>query len=134
MLRKTGVIQRFRTPWRELLHPLPPKHRRMQWLKRDLVEINEAELRKPYYTLRSMDQEVSVSKLDTTTGKAEKTKIKLSHAKLTELRQYITFPDEVGPQPATSKIPEKLHGLKPRYPESWDTVAPMSPSRKGVAQ
>lgn len=130
MLRKTAITQRFRTPWRELLHPLPIKHRRMQWLKRDLVEVNEAELRKPYYTLRSVDQEVSVSKVDKKTGKQEKQTIKLSQAKLTELRQFITFPDEVGPQPADSKVPEKLHGLKPRYPETWDAVPPMSPSRK----
>lgn len=53
MLKATSLVLRNRTAWRELLHPLPVAARHDQWLKRDTVELNEAVLRRPYYSIKS---------------------------------------------------------------------------------
>lgn len=109
MLQSTGVLLRYRTPWRELLHPLSIRGRKVQWMKRDTIELNEAVLREPYYVLKPY-------------SKAEQQQDVL-------LRSEMVFPDVVGPQDESSKVPAKLYGLRMRHPESWQTVVPHQPSK-----
>lgn len=60
--RVTSTLHRYRTAWRELLHPLPVKARKIQWLKRDKTEMNEALLRQPYYTIKTYNLPSYVNK------------------------------------------------------------------------
>ena len=100
MLQATSVRRRYCTPWRHMLHPLPPKHRRSQWLKRDLVEMNEAVLRRPYYVLKSpLDESISRN------------------------REKIRFPQDAGPQ-LLGEDRDARDVFQPKYPLSFDTVAP----------
>lgn len=179
MLQKTFIVFRYRTAWRELLHPLPVWARHDQWLKRDTVEMNEAILRRPYYTIKSylqpafVDREAlfSSSSLEDnedegSSSRRSSTKEdyrtphhpsytmveQLKHRHVTSpemwnaLRNTLTFPGQVGPplplpsQKGTlggrgseerySRSYEDEYGgrLRPRYPQSWDTVPPHQPS------
>lgn len=162
MLRQTLCACRYRTAWRELLHPLPIRTRHQQWLKRDTVEINEAILRQPYYTIKGYDtpshvdrgtlfccpaiagEEVNrTGKENSTQSSSYAVKAQLQAARhatsperLQELRDQLQFSGSVGPMPAmmsgiTQKTFQEDFGerLRPRYPNSWDTVPPHQPSR-----
>lgn len=172
MLRKTFCCFRYRTAWRELLHPLPVSARRDQWLKRDTVEINEGILRRPYYTIKSyaqpsfMDRDrlFSSSSDEEYDGNSSSSRhipgchdystphhpsytmveqLKRRHAtsleKYRALRDELQFPGRTGPP--SLPPPRSTHGregksyteeyggrLRPRYPQSWDTVPPHQPS------
>ena len=97
-MRSTLVSLRKRSAWRELLHALPTAHRESLWLKRDKVEMNEAVLRRPYYSLRPPSE-----------GKG--------------YRESLVSPGAIGPGLIAS-TPHSLGAPLPRYPDSWDTVAP----------
>ena len=79
----------------------------MQWLKRDQVELNEAALRRPYYTIKQ----------HATKERDE------------ALRESsLALPNMAGPHlPGLGFSTDSR--LKPRYPESWDTVVPHQVSR-----
>ncbi|RNE97584.1 hypothetical protein TraAM80_09249 [Trypanosoma rangeli] len=157
MLRRTATTLRYRTAWRELLHPLPVRARRAEWLKRDAVEQNEALLRRPYYTLKSytlppvVGQQPATSTTDARRRGAayctssdsvddilRQPRRVTSPERLKELREELQFPSAVGPQleamsptgrPTESYTEAYGSRLRPRYPESWDTVPPHQPSR-----
>lgn len=152
MMKRTSIALRYRTAWRELLHPLPIGARHDQWLKRDTVEINEAILRQPYFTIKGYAQPAFVDKAaafsDASVGvetmespqnanytvqqQLRAPRHASSPARLRELREQLQFPSATGPMPATDTVQyEEEYGarLRPRYPESWDTVPPHQPSR-----
>ncbi|KAF8303231.1 hypothetical protein TcYC6_0042420 [Trypanosoma cruzi] len=153
MLRRTATTLRYRTAWRELLHPLPVRARRAEWMKRDTVEQNEALLRRPYYTLKSYVLPPVVGKQPTTDTRRPgvyssssdsvqdvlcQPRRATSPERLQELREQLQFPGTVGPMPeimsATGRPAEsytEAYGarLRPRYPESWETVPPHQSSR-----
>lgn len=105
MLRATTLWARRKTPWRELLHPLPVRARQSLWMKRDRVEVNEAILRRPYYTLRS------VSSADSTGD---------PH------RASLSFAEAIGP----SEFEQAISPLPPKSTESWEAFPPHQPSRR----
>lgn len=109
MLQRSAIFCRHQTAWRELLHPLSIKQRRQQWLLRDQVELNEAVLREPYYHIKPYAKEIMQRDL--------------------KLRAEMVVPGAIGPQEASSRIPEQRFGLQPRYPSSWKTVAPHQTSK-----
>jgi ABC-type dipeptide/oligopeptide/nickel transport system ATPase component len=78
-------------------------------MKRDNVELNEAVLREPYYSLKPYS--------------------KVEQQRDAALRSEMVFPDETGPQQESSRVPEVLYGVRMRYPESWGTVPPHQPSK-----
>ncbi|RNF26015.1 uncharacterized protein Tco025E_01764 [Trypanosoma conorhini] len=150
LLRRTATALRYRTAWRELLHPLPVKARRAEWLKRDAVEQNEALLRRPYYTLKSYALPPVVGRQPPAAAAAaaassagvedalRQPRRATSPERLQELREQLQFPGAVGPQlQAVSSVGRPTESyteaygarLRPRYPESWDTVPPHQPSR-----
>eukprot|EP00796_Vickermania_ingenoplastis_P002084 gene2084-1265_t len=154
VMRSSRVLQRFRTAWRELLHPLPVKARQSQWLKRDTVEMNEALLRRPYYTLKSYQQPAYVRREDLggvtasasctvqdpdhTMIQALRTRHVTSPAQLQALRDQLRFPTGAGPPlpppqgaggSTATYVDEYGPRLRPRYPQSWETVPPHQPSR-----
>ncbi|KAH9588782.1 hypothetical protein LSM04_007068 [Trypanosoma melophagium] len=158
MLQYSRTSHRYRTAWRELLHPLPVDARKMEWLKRDIVEMNESTLRRPYYTIKSyaLPSAVLNSNNSNCNGKQmqEQQKCRLScsgveeilrrqrHVRSVEqlhkLRDQLQFPNAIGPNNINNNITGKVgesysdtYGtrLRPRYPESWDTVPPHQPSR-----
>ena len=98
MLRCTPLAFRRRTPWRELLHPLPIKARQREWLKRDLIEVNEATLRRPYYTLRQSRPEEQ------------------------RRRDALHDPRAIGPQLPEYTLPRDVMSLRSLAAESWDTI------------
>lgn len=108
-MRGTSSLLRYRTAWRELLHPLSVQARQAQWLKRDTIEINEAILREPYYLLKPYSKE--------------------EQQRDAALRSEMVFPGETGPMLESSNVPEKLYGLGMRHPETWGTVPPHQASR-----
>jgi hypothetical protein len=108
-MQSTRGLLRYRTAWRELLHPLSLHSRKSQWLKRDTVEINEAVLREPYYVLKPYS--------------------KVEQERDQSLRSEMVFPNETGPQLDSSTVPERLYGLGVRHPETWGTVPPQQPSK-----
>ncbi|KAG5487091.1 hypothetical protein LSCM1_07763 [Leishmania martiniquensis] len=155
MLRCSAVARRYRTAWRELLHPLPVWARKQQWLKRDTVEMNEAILREPYYRIKNYAQPAAfvppyVSQSATRepdTPQSSRYGVDrqlrgprrvVSPERLQELREQLQFVGRVGPHlpPAAGRgrTYEDEYGarLRPRYPESWDTVPPHQPSRSEV--
>ena len=99
-MRSTAVVLRKRSAWRELLHALPISHREALWLKRDKVEMNEAVLRRPYYTLKRVSDK-------------------------TQLRETLVTPGVIGPSGHTNS-PHTAGAPLPRYPSGWETVAPQS--------
>lgn len=151
MLRHTTCALRYRTAWRELLHPLPGWARRAQWLKRDTVEMNEAVLREPYYRIKSyaqpaaytspslhVDPAVREPATHQSSNYAVEAQLRrprqvLSPERLQELREQLQFTGATGPSPVSGAAPtfadEYGDRLRPRYPESWDTVPPHQPSR-----
>ncbi|CCW69093.1 unnamed protein product [Phytomonas sp. Hart1] len=159
MFRGSVKLLRYRTAWRELLHVLPVRARQDQWLKRDVVEINEAILRLPYYTLKTYARPSYVNRRDllgsdvlgTTDDddggspqggnyvlqeQLRRPRQATSPERMQELRDELQFPSAVGPLPAVDgpnnrATYEEEYGsrLRPRYPESWDTVPPHQPSR-----
>eukprot|EP00758_Cryptobia_borreli_P003272 Tbor_TRINITY_DN3649_c0_g1::TRINITY_DN3649_c0_g1_i2::g.243::m.243 len=111
-MQRTICLLRHRTAWRELLHPLPNGHRRMQWLKRDRVELNEKVLRQPYYTLAPNPES--------------------RQKRITELRESLVFSGATGPQislpgrsSTTQPNPHSDDGVPPRYPSGWNLIPPM---------
>lgn len=153
MLRRTFCVHRYRTAWRELLHPLPLWARKSQWLKRDTVEMNEAVLREPYYRIKSFAQPAAYAaphadaaaaaavrepntEQSSTYGvdaQLRRPRHALSPERLQELRDELQFTSAVGPtlrSPAAGPSYADEYGdrLRPRYPESWDTVPPHQPS------
>ncbi|KPA73349.1 putative mitochondrial hypothetical protein [Leptomonas pyrrhocoris] len=152
MLQRTGGLHRYRTAWRELLHPLPTWARKAQWLKRDTVEMNEAVLREPYYRIKGYSQpaaytaprvsDSAVQEPSTRQSSAfgvqeqlHRPRQALSPARLQELRSQLQFTAAAGPMLRNSAAPgpafsdEYGNRLRPRYPESWDSVPPHQPSR-----
>lgn len=147
MLRCTPLVRRYRTAWRELLHPLPVWARKQQWLKRDTVEVNEAVLREPYYRIKSYAQPAAHPDEGEASALTEQSsnyavarqlrapRQATSPARLQELREELAFSSTVGPQLARAAgagpTYEDEYGsrLRPRYPQSWDTVPPHQPSR-----
>lgn len=151
MLQRTCCVFRYRTAWRELLHPLPVWARKGQWLKRDTVEMNEAVLREPYYRIKSFSQPAAYA-APHVSGSAVKEpateqsshysvaeqlrrpRQALSPERVQELRSQLQFTGMAGPtlrSPADGPAFTDEYGdrLRPRYPESWDTVPPHQPSR-----
>lgn len=99
MFSCTQLSFRRRTPWRELLHPLPLRARRYLWWKRDRCDHHEAILRQPYYKLKPI-----------TDTSAQRDAMKAS------LRTS-------GPMPVDQDIvPRDVRLLKPAYAESWFTI------------
>lgn len=164
MWRPCSVLLRYRTAWRELLHPLPVPARHDQWLKRDTVEMNEALLRRPYYTIKSFHQSAYVQREELfqegSAGSSSRTSAAAtspqdpnytmaqalrhrrvrSEAQRRALRDQLRFPGQVGPPTPTeaatgqtSYVEEYGARLRPRYPQSWDTVPPHQPSRSNVS-
>lgn len=152
MLKASLALQRYRTAWRELLHPLPVASRHDQWLKRDTIEMNEAILRRPYYTLKSYSQTAVVDRSSGALASSEPATSSCTHdpcytmietlkkrhvrsaEQLLALRGLIQVPGAVGPPLPPQKdnstyVEEYGPRLRPRYPSSWDTVAPQQPSR-----
>ena len=103
-MQSSLVLLRKRTPWRELLHPLPSGHRKMLWLKRDKVEANEEILRRPYYTLKTTEDH-------------------------SPMRSTLVLPTVIGPGVGVAS-PHQFGAPLPRYPTGWETVAPQSPSQE----
>ncbi|CAJ1016635.1 hypothetical protein, conserved [Leishmania lindenbergi] len=155
MLRRSPVPRRYRTAWRELLHPLPVWARKQQWLKRDTVEMNEAILREPYYHIKTYAQpsafvsprvsECATREPDTQQSSRYGVDRQLrgprravSPERLQELREQLQFGGAIGPHapPTAGAGPtyQDEYGtrLHPRYPESWDTVPPHQPSRSEI--
>ncbi|KAG5487646.1 hypothetical protein GH5_08000 [Leishmania sp. Ghana 2012 LV757] len=155
MLRRSPVPRRYRTAWRELLHPLPVWARQQQWLKRDTVEMNEAILREPYYHIKSYAQPAAfipprVSQSATREPDTQQSsrygvdrqlrgpRHAVSPMRLQELREQLQFVGHIGPNlpPTAGAGPtyQDEYGtrLRPRYPESWDTVPPHQPSRSEI--
>lgn len=105
MLSATSLSLRKRTPWRELLHPLPIRARRYQWWRRDAVEQTEEILRRPFYKLRKVDTAAVAASATT--------------------NRIINNNYSVGPLPLEDDIiPRDVRMLKPNYPESF-TVVPV---------
>ncbi|ORC85074.1 uncharacterized protein TM35_000381490 [Trypanosoma theileri] len=151
MLRGSRTSHRYRTAWRELLHPLPIYARQAEWLKRDMVEMNESLLRQPYYTIKSYALPAAVGHLKNNNNNSnnnsgveailKRQRHVRSVEELQKLRDQLQFPGAVGPsppQPLSTSTPmgiresyAETYGtrLRPRYPESWDTVPPHQPSR-----
>ncbi|CCW61313.1 unnamed protein product [Phytomonas sp. EM1] len=158
MIRGSVFLLRYRTAWRELLHVLPIYARHDQWLKRDTVEMNEALLRLPYYTLKTYDRPSYVDRrnlfgsnvygtVDDDRRSPQGSNYVMneqlraprhanSYERIQELRNELQFPSAVGPLPvsegqrrAVSYEEEYGSRLRPRYPQSWDTVPPHQPSR-----
>lgn len=167
MLRQTVCVLRYRTAWRELLHPLPIHERHSQWLKRDTVEINEAVLRQPYYVIKNYAQPSFVDRTamngyaedhrgdGASSCSAASVHDQTMHAtlraprqatspeRLRELRDQLHIPPHAGPQPMNTHdetnrcvnadyASEYGSRLRPRYPQSWDTVPPHQPSRNPI--
>nr|CCC91755.1 conserved hypothetical protein [Trypanosoma congolense IL3000] len=154
MLRHSVVPRRYRTAWRELLHPLPVYARKMEWLKRDAVEENEELLRRPYYTIKSYSLPPAVGRQESVyahyhgnSGAGMRSSHSVDnimrqprHVKTPEqlqaLRDRLRFTGATGPMPqpaaAAAQSYTDAYGarLRPRYPESWDTVPPHQPSRE----
>jgi hypothetical protein len=113
MFRATLVVQRKRSAWRDLLHPLSKNARQSQWQKRDLTERNEEVLRRPYYTLHA-------------DAPAER---EAAEAFRTDV---LTMSDTVGPQleaitkRAQAFAPGNAARLRPNYPESIETLPPQN--------
>ncbi|KPI83854.1 hypothetical protein ABL78_7104 [Leptomonas seymouri] len=150
MFQRTCSAYRYRTAWRELLHPLPVWARKAQWLKRDTVEINEAALREPYYRIKSYAQPAAYTAprvsgsaaQESSTHQSSRYSVEeqlrrprqaLSPERLQELREQLQLTDTCGPTLRSSAAgpaysDEYGHRLRPRYPESWDTVPPHQPS------
>ncbi|KAK7198389.1 hypothetical protein NESM_000798300 [Novymonas esmeraldas] len=149
MLCRSSVLRRYRTAWRELLHPLPIWARKQQWLKRDTVEMNEAVLREPYYRIKTYAQPAAfTSQRDHASAVQEpdspqssrygverqlrSSRRAVSPERLQELREELRFSGAIGPSVAAAgQSYQEEYGtrLRPRYPQSWDTVPPHQPSR-----
>ncbi|KAG8348930.1 hypothetical protein ERJ75_000419300 [Trypanosoma vivax] len=147
MLKCSVARYRYRTAWRELLHPLPVRARQMEWLKRDAVEENEELLRRPYYTIKSFSLPPSIGRQNfIREGVPCGSGLKSSHSvdsvleqprrvkspeELRALREKLKFPGAAGPMVGGAMSFEDAYGtrLRPRYPESWETVPPHQPSR-----
>jgi hypothetical protein len=106
MLTSTGIAMRRRSPWRELLHPLPVRARQYQWWRRDMCEVNEAMLRTPFYTLKPM-----------------------AAAAVEAQRAGLRAPAAAGPQLPEDTIPRDVL-LRPAAAESWDTIAAQQVSKR----
>jgi len=162
MLCRSIRCFRYRTAWRELLHPLPVWAREDQWLKRDTVELNEAVLRQPYCTLKNHAQPTLVIREEDGLGmqgssssssravnhtiarsqahpqytaqQQQRHRYVPSQQARAALRDQLVFPSVIGP-PSPADVnrgaytEEYGHRLRPRYPQSWDTVPPHQPSR-----
>jgi hypothetical protein len=109
MFRASCLNLRKRTAWRELLHPLPIAARQRQWLKRDLVEVNEEILRRPFYKYKSV----------AASGPANESK-----------RAQLKNPLVIGPQFAEDEIPRDVRRLRPAYAESFGSVPLHRPGRQ----
>ncbi|KAG5511450.1 hypothetical protein JKF63_07413 [Porcisia hertigi] len=156
MLRRSLVPRRYRTAWRELLHPLPVWARKQQWLKRDTVEMNEAILREPYYHIKSYAQPAAFASPLANEGATREPdtpqssryavdrqlrapRRAVSPERLQELREQLQFSSAIGPnvvplRSGAGPAYQDEYGtrLRPRYPESWDTVPPHQPSRSEI--
>ncbi|AAZ12762.1 hypothetical protein, conserved [Trypanosoma brucei brucei TREU927] len=152
MLRHCTAHRRYRTAWRELLHPLPVRARKMEWLKRDAVEENEEILRRPYYTIKSYALPPAVGRQESIHNSNNiRGGMHSSHSldlimrqprrvktpeQLQALRDRLRFIGVTGPMPQATSVSTKSYAdtygsrLRPRYPESWDTVPPHQPSRE----
>jgi hypothetical protein len=147
MFQRTCSTYRYRTAWRELLHPLPIWARKAQWLKRDTVEMNEAILREPYYRIKTFAQPAAyvaprvsnsavqepMNQQSSTYGVAKQLRGErkaVSPERLQQLREQLQFTRAVGPTMVGPTYADEYGDrLRPRYPESWDTVPPHQPSR-----
>jgi hypothetical protein len=106
MLRQTAVSLRKRSPWRELLHPLPKGQRMSTWLRRSKVEQNEEVLRQPYYHLVADGPE--------------------RRERIAKLRETLVLPSMMGPSVAADApgAPHVLGRPQPRHPVGWNLVPP----------
>ncbi len=107
MFSATTFSLRRRTPWRELLHPLPMRARQYQWWRRDGVEATEEILRRPFYKLKPATSNNAVNN---------------------ELRNKLQTPQVAGPLPLPLEgensqiIPRDVRMLKPNFSQSWETI------------
>ena len=109
MLRQTSVSFRKRTPWRELLHPLPKGQRVNTWLRRSKTEQNEEVLRQPYYHLVADSPE--------------------RRERIARLRETLVLPSMMGPSIAAEAVSNPHLAGRPqaRHPVGWNLVPPTNP-------
>ena len=114
MFSQSSLLLRQRSPWRELLHPLPLRARRYLWWKRDRCDHNEAILRQPYYKLKPVD----VCTTSTTDAGA------VGSSSIASKRDMMKVSGRTsGPLPLDQDIvPRDVRLLKPAYPESYYTI------------
>jgi hypothetical protein len=111
MLRRSTIGLRKRSAWRDLLHPLSPTARRSMWLKRDVVEQNEAVLRRPYYVLAA------------------------DNAAHRDAAEATDFGHVTGPQLEEMSLRAQAFAegnaakIRSRYPETIETIPPQYPLR-----
>lgn len=113
MLRSSAPKFAKTTPWRDLLHPITGKVRKSLWARRDVCEMNEEFLRRPYYSY------VSDSAQDRAAAAA--------------FRETMQKPTEAGPQIAevaarATAFAQGSH-LRPNYSESNVSLPPHHLSR-----
>ena len=109
MFSITPLTLRRRTPWRELLHPLPLRARRYLWWRRDRCDHHEAILRQPYYKLQP------TTIIDSSSSSSES---------VVSLRDTMKVSSRTsGPLPLDQDVvPRDVRLLKPAYPESYFTI------------